>query len=235
MKTYYLSFICFTLCLNNSKAQFFTKIITGPLVSTAGDSRSVNWVDVNNDGLVDCFISNGPSGGQNNRLYINNGSGGFSLTLNDPIVTDSKPSDGATFADSDNDGDLDCFVVNWYNVNNLFYLNTGSGAFSQVTTGIQSNDAGYSETASWGDYDKDGLVDLYVTNSAGSKKNFLYRNTATSTFTKISTGAIVNDVFDSTHSLQKDPDRYIRSQGTLATNLCKQPCDRLCSQNQDCP
>lgn len=79
-----------------SKAQNFSKVTTGPVVSNPGDSRSVNWVDVNNDDLPDLMITNGPAGGQNNFLYLNDGQGGFIEVTNDTIVHDSKPSDGAT-------------------------------------------------------------------------------------------------------------------------------------------
>jgi enediyne biosynthesis protein E4 len=173
--------------------QTFTQITSSPLSTIPGDSRSVNWIDVNNDGYIDCMITNGPAGGQNNSLYLNDGNGGFSAVTADPVVSDNSPSDGATWADTDNDGDADCFVVNWYNVNNLYYTNNGNGTFNQITSGTQVNDAGYSETASWGDYDNDGFVDLYVTNSAGSFKNFLYHNDQNGSFTKITTGAMVND------------------------------------------
>lgn len=175
--------------------QYFTKVIGNPISSNNGDSRSVNWVDVNGDNNVDCFISNGPSGGQNNFLYMNTGAGSFSLVTNDSIVLDGKPSDGATFGDADNDGSLDAFVVNWYNVNNLFYINNTLGSFTKINSQIISNDLGYSETAAWGDYDKDGLLDLYVTNSSGNRKNFLYHNDGNITFSKITTGAHVTDNF----------------------------------------
>lgn len=175
------------------EAQYFTKVKDSPLSSSPGDSRSVNWVDVNNDGFIDCFISNGPRGGQNNSLFLNTGKGNFTQVSNDSIVLDGKPSDGATFADIDNDGDLDAFIVNWYNVNNLLYRNDGKGNFKHITTGDVVNDRGYSETAAFGDYDKDGYVDLYVTNSEGRKNNFLYHNNKKASFTKIDHGAMVSD------------------------------------------
>src|SRR5689334_15284601 len=106
-------------------AQSFTKISVGPVVNTPGDSRSVNWIDVNADEYTDLFISNGPQGGQNNMLYLNDGSGGFISVTGDTIVNDYQPSDGATWADCDNDGDLDAYVVNWYNTRNMFYTNDG--------------------------------------------------------------------------------------------------------------
>ncbi|HKR03705.1 MAG TPA: FG-GAP-like repeat-containing protein [Bacteroidia bacterium] len=212
-----------SLCFN-SIAQTFTKIITGPLVSTNGDSRSVNWIDVNNDGFIDCFISNGPQGGQNNMLYINNGAGGFTAVANDTIVKDNQPSDGATWADCDNDGDLDCYVVNWYNTSNLFYTNDGSGTFTKVP-GIINTSGGYCETASWGDYDDDGLVDLYVTNSAGVNKNLLYHNDGNNSFTKITTGDAVNDIADSRcvnwtdMDADGDPDLFVTNESNQNENI----------------
>jgi len=178
-------------------AQTFTKITSGPFVTSDGDSRSVNWVDVNGDGFIDCMITNGPATGQDNFLYINNGTGGFTAQTNDTIVKDNKPSDGATWADSDNDGDLDCYVVNWYNTKNLFYNNTGVGAFTQTQNTIETS-GGYCETASWGDYDNDGLLDLYVTRSGGTiatNKNLLFHNEGGNAFTKVLTGTPVTDAF----------------------------------------
>ena len=179
-------------------AQTFTKITSGSVVNTAGDSRSVNWVDVNNDGLVDLFISNGKNGGQNNMLHLNGGGGTFTQVTNDPFVLDNKPSDGATFADCDNDGDLDAFVVNWYQQPNLFYTNNGNGTFTQITGTPVVTSGGFSETASWGDYDNDGLLDLYVTRSGGTAildRNLLYHNDGGNNFTKILTGTPVTDSY----------------------------------------
>ena len=174
-------------------SQTFTKITSGKIVNTPSDSRSVNWIDYNNDGFQDLMITNGPKDGENNMLYKNLANGSFEVVVADPIVMDHMPSDGATWADMDNDGFIDCFVVNWYNKNNMFYKNNGDGSFTQIKTGSLVTDGGYSETASWGDYDNDGFVDLYVTNSAGSNKNFLYHNNGGGSFTKITTGAQVTD------------------------------------------
>lgn len=187
-----LRLLILLLFTQNLQAQYFSADSNTVITSNAGDSRSVNWVNVNNDIWTDLMITNGPSGGQNNFLYINI-NGVFSLVTTDPIVSDFTPSDGATWGDMDNDGDIDAFVVNWYNVNNLMYLNDGNGSFTELTTGQPVNDQGYSETASWGDYDNDGLLDLYVTNSAGNLRNFLYQNQGNGVFQKITTGSLVTD------------------------------------------
>ncbi|MEO7174590.1 MAG: VCBS repeat-containing protein [Saprospiraceae bacterium] len=143
----YLLLVFATCNISFAFAQTFTKITAGPVTNMIGDSRSVNWVDVNNDGWIDLMITNGPKGGQNNFLYINDGAGSFDAISGDSIALDHAPSDGATFADTDNDGDLDCYVANYYLSNNLFYVNDGNANFTRVQDVVTSG--GYCETASW--------------------------------------------------------------------------------------
>ncbi len=227
--------VAFILSLpSHSVAQTFTKILDGPHVNNIAASRSVNWVDIDGDLDLDLFVSNGLEGGQNNFLYINNGvdsAYSFTQVTGDPIVQDNTPSDGASWGDIDNDGDMDAFVVNWYNVNNLLYLNNGNGTFAQVTTGTIVNDGGYSEACSWGDYDNDGDLDLYVTNSGsptiGAKVNFLHRNNGNGTFTKITTGQIVTEAFYSRgaswvdYDNDGDQDMFVTNERNQANNLYK--------------
>lgn len=206
-------------------AQNFTKVLNSPVVTTPGDSRSVNWIDIDGDLDLDLFISNGPENGENNFLYKNNGTGGFTAVTNDPIVQDGQPSDGATWADYDNDGDADCFVANWYGANNLLYRNKGNGTFEQVLTGNLVTDGGFSETASWGDYNQDGFVDLYVTNSDGDKKNFLYKSNGNGTFDRVTTGAPVTDALTSRSVNWTDYDNdgkldlFVSNEANLPENL----------------
>ncbi|HSH67926.1 MAG TPA: CRTAC1 family protein, partial [Bacteroidia bacterium] len=218
-------FILFCFFKTVIHAQYFHKITSSPLSSTAGDSRSVNWVDINNDNYIDCFISNGLRGGQNNMLYLNDRHGNFIRVTTDTITHDGKPSDGASFADVDNDGDLDVFIVNWYNQNNLFYFNDGHGNFKQVTDESFVNNKGYSETAAFGDYNKDGFVDLYVTNSEGYKYNFLYINDKKGSFTRIMEGDAVTDTCYSRCATwcdidnDNDPDLFVTNENKQAENL----------------
>lgn len=177
---------------HNMIGQSFTEITNGDIVNTNSGSRSANFIDVNGDGWDDVFISNGPSIGQNNMLYLNNQDGTFTTVSNDPIVSDGAKSDGATFGDADNDGDLDVCVVTWYGDLNNFYRGQSGGTFSSQSN-IISQSGTYSETASWGDMDNDGWLDLYVTNSEGIKKNKLYRNLGDGNFEEITTGPMVED------------------------------------------
>ena len=184
------------IMLTTTSAQMFTKITSGPMVNDGGDSRAVNWIDYDNDGDVDLFVTNGPQQGENNFFYENNGDGSFTKITNIAITQDGKASDGSSWGDIDNDGDLDLFVANWWGQPNLLYLNNGDKTFT-FQQGIQmTTEASHSETGSWGDYNNDGYLDLYVCNSGGSLKNFLYKNNGDGTFTKL-TETFLNQSFAS--------------------------------------
>lgn len=90
---------------------------------------------------------------------------------------------GVSFADFDNDGDEDIFIVRHDGPPGALYLNNGDGTFTDIT-----NSAGLSEAENeggvFGDYNNDGLLDLYVSNEHGL--NFLFRNNGDETFTDVS-------------------------------------------------
>lgn len=148
-------------------------------------------VDVNNDNLLDVFLPNGTTQSSSNTraLYINKGDGTFTLNATTPLVTDVLTSDrGASWADIDNDGDYDAFMVN--GTEHRFYINDGSGNFTAKT----SLDA-FGETIKFGrgsvfaDYDNDGFVDLLVTSGLTSSaiQWNLFHNNGNGTFTKVTT------------------------------------------------
>jgi hypothetical protein len=179
-------FLCLLGVLPATAQSSFQQVAEGPPVNTPADSRSVNFVDVNKDGWDDLFISNGPKGGQNNQLFLNNGDGTFREITGDPITSDHSPSDGATFADMDGDGDLDAFVVTWYGDRNLLYENLGDGSFRLLENAATNQAMTFSETAAWGDINNDNWLDLYVANSTDFKtnappvqQNLFYRNDRT--------------------------------------------------------
>lgn len=215
-----------------SAAQTFTRITTGFPALDRGASRSVNWVDVNGDSHPDLFVTNGLESGENNMLYLNNGPDSmFSFTKvdSDPIMQDAGRSDGSSWADIDNDGDVDAFVVNWYGDDNLMYRNNGDGTFVQAAGEIPVIDRGYSETCSWGDMDADGNIDLYVTNSGhtgiGPQPNFLYRNLGAGQFEKVTTGPAVTDASYSRganwvdYDGDSDLDLYVANERNQANQL----------------
>ncbi len=180
----------------------FTQITSGVVVNDGGDSFSSSWVDYDNDSDLDLFVTNGSD--QNNFLYTNNGDGTFTKNTMVVIANDGGFSLACVWGDYDNDGDLDLFVANGSDQNNFLYVNNGDGSFTKITTGDIVNEAGYSRSCSWGDYDNDGDLDLFVANLI--QDNFLYTNDGDGTFTKITTGEIVNDVSDSHGSSWGDYD-----------------------------
>lgn len=184
MRISLLVFLIFFL-VTESQAQIFTKVTSGPMVNDGGDSRAVNWIDYDNYGDIDLFVTNGPQQGENNFFYENNGDGTFTKITDIAITLDGKASDGSSWGDVDNDGDPDLFVANWWGQTNLFYLNNGDKTFTPQTSSIISTEASHSETGSWGDFNSDGLLDLYVCNSGGNLRNFLYKNNEDGTFTKL--------------------------------------------------
>jgi hypothetical protein len=79
---------------------------------------------------------------------------------------------------------------------NFLYRNTGTGTFARVTTGAIATDTGHFLGCAWGDYDNDGFLDLFVCQAFG-ENNALYHDNGDGTFSKITTGSIVNDGGDS--------------------------------------
>lgn len=153
------------------------------------------WGDYDRDGWVDLYLTDGgfPKKPGPNRLYRNNGDGTFSLSpLAEQVALGDVKSSSAVWADYNNDGWLDLYVVNW-GANQLFRNEAGQG-FSDVTAEAGVGDTTNGKTATWGDYDNDGFLDLYVANWSctpncgrpvtGDNDN-LYHNNGDGTFTDV--------------------------------------------------
>jgi len=127
-----------------------------------GNDRAIGqaWGDFNRDGWVDFYVTDTQG---TNTLFRNNGDGTFAVALQaDQVALPDAYSGGASFADFDNDGWLDLYVVNWGN--NVLFHNQGGQGFVDVTSQAGVGDEANGQTASWGDYDQDGWLDLYVAN-----------------------------------------------------------------------
>ena len=119
--------------------------------------------DFNSDTLHDIYITsnNGP-----NALYRNNGDGTFTDVAAAARVEDigGGTANGACAADYDNDGDPDLYVAHFGP--SRFYRNNGDGTFSNVTSRALGSVKRLERTTgcAWGDYDRDGFLDLVVVN-----------------------------------------------------------------------
>lgn len=159
----------------------FTEVAEIMGVADQGIGQGVAWADFDNDGDLDLYVANGGFFNAPNRLYrndISEGSeAGFTPVGSSLNVEGNDRSFGCAWADYDNDGDLDLFVVNRYNPNRLYHnllSETNIPGFTEVanTLGLAAVSSG--QRAAWADYDNDGYLDLYVSNN--EQQNFLYHN-----------------------------------------------------------
>ncbi|MCI5055464.1 MAG: FG-GAP-like repeat-containing protein [Flavobacteriales bacterium] len=161
----------------------FEEVSVAGLTGISENNWSVSWTDINNDGYEDVFLPN-YSDGAPNKLMVNNGDGTFSQVQNALTNTNGGTVSGS-WADYDNDGDLDVFLANNTSSVNQLYSNDGAGNFTLVNDGVITGHSGYSHAGAWGDFDNDGYLDLFVADFMPTKYNLLYKNNGDGTFTEI--------------------------------------------------
>lgn len=157
------------------------------------------WLDYDLDGDMDLYLTNGR--GEDNALFENDGSGNFTDVAIAAGVTNGGGSTGVIVADIDNDRYPDIFLSGDGGMMGIsgdspvkLYRNKGDGTFQDIT--VSSGVVGGLTTlsASFGDINNDGYVDLYIT-ACGSlvnqqqHSNTMYLNNGDLTFTDISTSS----------------------------------------------
>jgi len=208
------------------KTQNFVKITdpSNPLVSDAGSLpgsyAGATWVDYDNDGLLDLFINR-----QNNStfpLYRNLGNGNFQRVTPNPITFPGS-SKGNSWADYNNDGNIDLYITGDSPRGSFLYKNNGNGTFSKIISGAIGDSVGNSGWAcAWGDYNKDCYADLIITYPDGFLNppihpNRLFMNNGNGTFTRIDTSSVSGTIAQFTipvwsdYDLDADLDLFIGS------------------------
>jgi len=139
----------------------------------------------------------GPKGmqGAPDVLYRSNGDGTFSgVTSSAGVAARASFGLGVLWGDYDGDGDQDIYVANDSRANFLF-KNQGNGTFEEVglLAGVAMSEDGNAQAGmgvAFGDYDRDGDLDLFVTNFSDDY-NTLYRNMGQGIFRDVSYAAQV--------------------------------------------
>lgn len=126
--------------------------------------------DINNDGLQDIYFTGNEVG---NKLYLNKGDLKFQdITKSAGVEALAGWNTGVTMADVNADGWLDIYVcrsglnnVPTESLSNLLFINNGNLTFTEKASEYGLDDKGLSIHASFFDYDRDGLLDLFVINN----------------------------------------------------------------------
>ena len=117
--------------------------------------------DVDGDGRLDLYLVTQLG---ENQLWKNLGGGKFrDITAEAGVGLANQISVAPSFADVDNDGDADLFVTTVRKGNHLFE-NDGKGRFKDISKEAGLDYVGHSSGAVFFDYDRDGRLDLYLTN-----------------------------------------------------------------------
>ena len=142
----------------------------------------VAWIDYDQDGLMDLyFVQSGatdaykPAHPLRSALYHNNGDGTFTdVTDKAHVGGEGHYGQGVAVGDFNNDGYPDMYITGYGRA--ILYLNNGDGTFTDVSekSGVVDGE-NWSTSAGWFDFDKDGWLDLVVTNYIDwSPKNNLW-------------------------------------------------------------
>ncbi len=135
-------------------------------------SRGACWGDFNGDGFVDLYV-----GGYEDwnagitwplLVLINEKGKSFRLERSESTLR----ARGVTACDFDQDGDMDVYISNYRLQPNTLWVNDGKGGFMEAAGeyGVRATSPGFggghSIGASWGDFNNDGLIDLFAGNFA---------------------------------------------------------------------
>jgi hypothetical protein len=191
----------------DANLQTFVAVDMPPLTSDRASTGGISFTDYDGDGDPDIYVTNGydvsspDPGPQANRFYENL-QGQFEARSIEGLDDVEGFSSGSAWADFDNDGDLDTFVANQMDQENVLLLQEvgegGSVSFVRRAATLLAEDKGWSYSIAAADADNDGFIDYYVSNGGLSHSgvNFLYRNVEGTTIRRV----LNTDAVDSNHA-----------------------------------
>jgi len=201
------AFICVNLLLTGAgETQTFFTDVTEKMEVPLFPARTAAVGDYDNDGWPDVFLTeNSFPGGTGLRIALLNNEGNGRFPDCTTVIQTEFPSvikgGGAIFGDYDNDGDLDLFVSMGAGFSENRHVNVllrnDRGVFREVTRKAGLVDEGASDEALWWDYNRDGHLDLYVSNVGDPEtRNRLYRNNREGGFSDVTEEAGLNIALD---------------------------------------
>jgi hypothetical protein len=161
--------------------------------------------DFDRDGWPDIFLLGG-GGTTADALYINNGDGSFTNRAAAWGIDSRHRGRGATVGDFNSDGWPDLFVTSSGDLSfedrpgtHILYRNNGDGSFTDIAQAAGVRRVSPNNTtgtgATFGDYDLDGDLDLFVCTWEGYDGNRLFRNDGNETFTDVTTTSGIDYLF----------------------------------------
>ncbi len=168
--------------LFNNNFGRFENVISTANINHSGVEESAVFADYNNDGHLDLYVVRDG----NNLLYKNVNVGKFQEVGDEAGVGESDNGNKAVFFDYDHEGDLDLFIAK--STSNAMCRNNGNGTFKESSKicGLGENIA-KSRDVAFGDFDDDGDLDLFVVNENGS--NRLYANERQGKYKDVTAGS----------------------------------------------
>ena len=172
--------------LKNNDGIFNSISLNG--ISNTFKTKQVIWIDYDNDGDQDFFVT-GFEGV--NKFYKNDGDMNFTdISSTIGFFQTDLFTYGVSFADMDNDGDLDAFISNRDGVaddqRNYLYRND-EGTYIDITASAGLSMSSHLSFCSIiFDYNNDGFQDIYISNDKPDNLNILYKNNGDGTFDDVS-------------------------------------------------
>ncbi|SNR31387.1 Repeat domain-containing protein [Lutibacter agarilyticus] len=147
-------------------------------IADEGGSIQATFFDYNNDGFIDLYVGNYPhvpvsqgnwyyrikmddnAAHESGHLYRNNGNDTFSDVTKEAGVQNFGLTLGVVASDLNNDGFVDLFVSNDFNVPDYLYLNNGDGTFRESVKLATNQFSMFGMGSDAADFNNDGLIDI---------------------------------------------------------------------------